>query len=74
MKKTLLILAILSIGVLGFTQATQEDKKVKLELTVEEVNLVYVGLGKLPAEASEALRYKIAQEAQKQLGNQEAKK
>ena len=62
MRKLLLIAAI---GLLSFT--TQEDKKVTLTLTVEEVNIIYAGLGELPAKVSEPLRYKIAQEAQKQL-------
>lgn len=62
MKKLLLIAAI---GLLSFT--TQEEKKVTLVLTVEEVNLIYQGLGELPAKVSEPLRYKIATEAQKQL-------
>jgi hypothetical protein len=62
MKKLLLIAAI---GLFSFT--TQEPKTVTLTLTVEEVNLIYMGLGELPAKASEQLRAKIAQEAQKQL-------
>lgn len=62
MKKLLLIAAI---ALLSFT--TQEPKTVTLILTVDEVNLIYMGLGELPAKASEQLRYKIATEAQKQL-------
>lgn len=62
MKKLLLITAI---ALLSFT--TQEPKTVTLTLTVDEVNLIYMGLGELPAKASEQLRYKIATEAQKQL-------
>lgn len=62
MKKLLLIAVI---GLLSFT--TQEPKTVTLTLTADEVNLIYMGLGELPAKASEQLRYKIAQEAQKQL-------
>ena len=62
MKKLLLIAAI---GLLSFT--TQEPKTVTLTFTVDEVNLIYAGLGELPAKASEQLRYKIASEAQKQL-------
>ena len=62
MKQLLLIAAL---ALLSFT--TQEPKTVTLTLTVEEVNLIYMGLGELPAKASEQLRYKIAQEAQKQL-------
>jgi hypothetical protein len=65
MKKLLIIAAI---GLLSFT--TQEPKTVTLTLTVEEVNLIYMGLGELPAKASEQLRYKIAQEAQKQLNTE----
>ena len=63
MKKSLILIA--AIGLLSFT--TQEEKTVTLKLTVEEVNLIYAGLGELPAKASEQLRYKIAMEAQKQL-------
>lgn len=62
MKKLLLIAVI---GLLSFT--TQEPKTVTLTLTPDEVNLIYMGLGELPAKVSEQLRYKIAQEAQKQL-------
>ena len=62
MKQLLLIAAL---ALLSFT--TQEPKTVTLTLTVDEVNLIYMGLGELPAKASEQLRYKIAQEAQKQL-------
>lgn len=62
MKKLLLIAAM---GLMAFT--TQEEKTVTLTLTVEEVNLIYAGLGELPAKVSEQLRYKIASEAQKQL-------
>ena len=64
MKKTILALVVL-LALFGFT--TAEEKTVKLELTVEEVNLIYAGLGELPAKVSEPLRYKIATEAQKQL-------
>lgn len=62
MKK---IIVIAALALMSFT--TQEPKTVTLTLTVEEVNLVYAGLGELPAKVSEPLRYKIAQEAQKQL-------
>jgi hypothetical protein len=59
------IIVIAALGLLSFT--TQEPKTVTLTLTPEEVNLIYMGLGELPAKASEQLRYKIATEAQKQL-------
>lgn len=65
MKQLLLIAAL---ALLSFT--TQEPKTVTLTLTVDEVNLIYMGLGELPAKASEQLRYKIAQEAQKQLNTE----
>lgn len=66
MKK--IIIAIAAVALLAFT--TQEPKTVTLTLTVEEVNLIYAGLGELPAKASEQLRYKIATEAQKQLNTE----
>jgi len=63
MKKLLLTFSIFCL--FGFT--TQEPKTVKLELSVEEVNLIFEGLGELPAKKSEGLRAKIYQEAKKQL-------
>lgn len=66
MKK--IIIAIAAVALMAFT--TQEPKTVTLTLTVEEVNLIYAGLGELPAKASEQLRYKIATEAQKQLNTE----
>ena len=69
MKKVIIVIA--AIGLLSFS--TQEPKTVTLTLTVEEVNLIYAGLGELPAKASEQLRYKIASEAQKQLNQTEKK-
>ena len=62
------LLLIAALALLSFT--TQEPKTVTLTLTVDEVNLIYMGLGELPAKASEQLRYKIAQEAQKQLNTE----
>ena len=70
MKKIAAMFTLLSL--LSFT--TQEPKTIKLELTIEEVNIIYSGLGELPAKVSEPLRYKIAQEAQKQINQQEIKK
>jgi hypothetical protein len=66
MKK---IIVIAALGLMSFT--TQEEKKVTLTFTVEEVNLIYAALGELPAKTTEQLRYKIALEAQKQLNPQE---
>lgn len=64
MKKTLLAISILAL--MSF-KSQEEPKTVKLELTVEEVNLIFEGLGELPAKKSEGLRAKIYQEAKKQL-------
>ena len=63
MKKALLTFSLFAL--FGFT--TQQTKTVKLELTVEEVNLIFEGLGELPAKKSEGLRAKIYEEAKKQL-------
>jgi hypothetical protein len=64
MKKLLFTLSI--FGLFGFTTQT-EPQTVKLELSVEEVNLIFEGLGELPAKKSEGLRAKLYQEAKKQL-------
>lgn len=64
MKKLLLTISIFSL--FGFT-TQEEPKTVKLELSVEEVNIIFEGLGELPAKKSEGLRAKIYQEAKKQL-------
>jgi hypothetical protein len=63
MKRLFITFSLFAL--LGFT--TQETKTVKLELSVEEVNLVFEGLGELPAKKSEVLRAKIYEEAKKQL-------
>lgn len=63
MKKALLTFSLFAM--FGFT--TQQTKTVKLDLTVEEVNLIFEGLGELPAKKSEGLRAKIYQEAKTQL-------
>ena len=65
MKKLSLLLIIPFV----FAFTSKVDKTVKLELTVEEVQLVYNALGKLPAEQVEVLRMKIAMEANKQLSD-----
>lgn len=62
MKKSLFALSLFTL--MSFN--TQEPKTIKLELSVEEVNLIFEGLGELPAKRSEALRGKIYQEAKKQ--------
>jgi hypothetical protein len=64
MKKSLFALSILAL--MSF-KTQEEPKTVKLELSVEEVNIIFEGLGELPAKKSEGLRAKIYQEAKKQL-------
>ena len=64
MKKSLFALSILAL--MSF-KTQEEPKTVKLELTIEEVNLIFEGLGELPAKKSEGLRAKLYQEAKKQL-------
>lgn len=64
MKKSLFALSILAL--MSF-KTQEEPKTVKLELTIEEVNLIFEGLGELPAKKSEGLRGKIYQETKKQL-------
>ena len=64
MKKSLIALSILAL--MSF-KTQEEPKTVKLELSLEEVNLIFEGLGELPAKKSEGLRAKLYQEAKKQL-------
>ena len=63
MKKAFLTISIFAL----MSFKTQADKTVTLELTVDEVNLIFEGLGELPAKKSEGLRAKLYQEAKKQL-------
>lgn len=64
MKKSLIAFSAL---ILMSFKTQPEPKTVKLELSVEEVNLIFEGLGELPAKKSEGLRAKLYQEAKKQL-------
>lgn len=54
----------------NFTKGSN-DQTLKFEFTVEEVNLIFEGLGELPAKKSEGLRIKIYQAAQEQLKAQQ---
>ena len=49
-----------------------EAQTLKFEFTADEVNLIFEGLGELPAKKSEGLRVKIYQVAQEQLKAAEA--
>jgi len=44
-----------------------QNKTIKLELSIEETNLILAGLGKLPAEASMGLILEIQKQANEQL-------
>lgn len=64
---TAVVFTLLSFG-------TQEQKKVNLSFTVEEVQLIYDALGELPAKKVETLRARIAYEANRQLADTTKKK
>jgi hypothetical protein len=70
MKKTIgyAIIFIFIMGIFAFTMPQQ--KTYKLELTTQEVQVVYDALGELPAKVSEGIRAKVA----KQVGEQNAQK
>lgn len=69
MKKILILLAF---GLFAFT--TQDDRKVTITFTVDELQLVYDALGELPAKKVENLRAKIIYETQRQLADTTKKK
>jgi hypothetical protein len=59
------IIALAAIALLSFTPVQQ--KTVKLELTVEEVNIILEALGDMPAKKSTALINKIMYTSNEQL-------
>ena len=76
MKTTIKVATILFAVVVllsSFSNFTKgnADPTLKFEFTVEEVNVIFEGLGELPAKKSEGLRIKIYQTAQEQLKAQE---
>jgi len=68
MKKSIgyAIIFVFVMGIFAFTMPQQ--KTYKLELTTQEVQVVYDALGELPAKVSEGIRAKVA----KQVGEQNA--
>ena len=68
MKKSIgyAIIFIFIMGIFAFTMPQQ--KTYKLELTTQEVQVIYDALGELPAKVSEGIRAKVA----KQVGEQNA--
>jgi hypothetical protein len=67
----LFALVILLSSFINFTKGSN-DQTLKFEFTVEEVNVIFEGLGELPAKKSEGLRVKIYQAAQEQLKAQQS--
>lgn len=65
MKKILIAFAL--IGLLSFN--TQEPKTVTIKFTVDEIQTVFDALGELPSKKVEHIRFKIVQEANKQLSD-----
>jgi hypothetical protein len=70
MKKSIgyAIIFVFIIAFMSFTLRVQQAKVYKLELTTQEVQVVYDALGELPAKVSEGVRAKVA----KQVGEQNA--
>jgi hypothetical protein len=72
MKKSIgyAIIFVFVIALMSFTLGVQQAKTYKLELTTQEVQVIYDALGELPAKVSEGIRAKVA----KQVGEQNAQK
>jgi hypothetical protein len=68
MKSTILTGCLLAAGLLtlAFIEPKKQTKSYKLELTAQEVQLVYDALGELPAKTSESVRLKIAKQVTEQ--------
>jgi hypothetical protein len=68
MKKSIgyAVIFVFIMGIFAFTMPQQ--KTYKLELTTQEVQVIYDALGELPAKVSEGIRAKVA----KQVGEQNA--
>lgn len=65
---------ITAIAIMLLSFNTQDEKKITLTLTIEETQLIYDALGELPAKKVEALRTRIALEANRQLADTTKKK
>jgi hypothetical protein len=73
MKQTHKILGYLTIGAfllvvftLTMSFTTREQKTYKLDLSAQEVQIIYDALGELPAKTSEGIRMKIAKQVNEQ--------
>jgi hypothetical protein len=60
-----LIMAVV-FGIMSFTLHVQQTKVYKLDLTSQEVQIIYDALGELPAKTSEGIRMKIAKQVNEQ--------
>jgi hypothetical protein len=71
MKKNNLIpsLLIFSLIICSIAFTMPQQKTYKLELTTQEVQVIYDALGELPAKVSEGIRAKVAKQVQEQNAN-----
>jgi hypothetical protein len=67
---SLFVMIVVLSSFSNFTKGN-DATTLKFEFTTDEVNLIFEGLGELPAKKSEGLRVKIYQSAQEQLKAQE---
>lgn len=61
MKKALTL-----IGIMALMSFQPSRKNYKLELTAQEVQIIYDALGELPAKQTELIRYKLIQQVTEQ--------
>jgi hypothetical protein len=68
MKKSIgyAIIFVFVISFMSFTLRVQQAKVYKLELTTQEVQVIYDALGELPAKVSEGIRAKVAKQVSEQ--------
>jgi hypothetical protein len=68
MKKSIgyAIIFVFVIALMSFTLRVQQSKVYKLEVTTQEVQVIYDALGELPAKTSETIRMKIVQQVNQQ--------
>ena len=68
MKKSIgyAIIFFFVMALMSFTLRVQQAKVYKLELTTQEVQVIYDALGELPAKVSEGVRAKVAKQVSEQ--------
>ena len=67
MNKTLTL-----IGIMALMSFQPSPKSYKLDLTAQEVQIIYDALGELPAKQTETIRFKLIQQVNEQ--NKQEKK